>query len=461
MSGQVLIVDEVATNRIVLKVKLASAKYDVVQSMSVKDAIAQIDQKCPDVVVMDLGFPDLGAVTLCQHIRTSFPDVPIIVTATHETSDDKIAAFAAGADEVLLKPLNETLLLARIRSLLRAKDAASELKLRDDTKRALGFAEQATNFEAPSTVSLITAPPAASQRWTSVLTSVSGIKTIKLHIDDVFEVGSGASHSDVFVLDAASLSTVRAMQLVSELRSRKDTRLATIVVVLSDTQPDIAAMALDLGANDVLPYPFEDQELRLRIHTQVRRKQQQDRLRKGVSDGLNAAVTDPLTGLFNRRYAMPHLERIAERAKESGREFAVMMLDIDHFKSVNDKYGHRAGDAVLIEVARRLRNNLRLIDLIARVGGEEFLVTLPETTQEEAEIAAQRLRSVVDDTPFHIPQLGMPVPVPVTLSIGVAMSGDEALLTPPFDHLFGRADAALYSAKNAGRNTVEISASAA
>jgi two-component system cell cycle response regulator len=86
-------------------------------------------------------------------------------------------------------------------------------------------------------------------------------------------------------------------------------------------------------------------------------------------------------------------------------------------------------------------------------------VTLPETTQEEAEIAAQRLRSVVDDTPFHIPQLGMPVPV--TLSIGVAMSGDEALLTPPFDHLFGRADAALYSAKNAGRNTVEISASAA
>nr|WP_290428619.1 GGDEF domain-containing protein [Defluviimonas salinarum] len=166
-------------------------------------------------------------------------------------------------------------------------------------------------------------------------------------------------------------------------------------------------------------------------------------------------MTDPLTGLNNRRYALPHLARIAERARAAGRQFAVMVLDLDRFKAINDSRGHAAGDAVLIEVAARLRGNLRAVDLLARIGGEEFLVALPDTTPEAAQATAERLRRVIGDRPVPMPDGA--AAIPVTLSIGLALGPGPASV----EDLVDLADRALMGSKADGRNIVTVGRSAA
>lgn len=265
---------------------------------------------------------------------------------------------------------------------------------------------------------------------------------------------------DVFLIAAGPEGSSSGLHLMSELRSRSGTRHAAICILVQPGQDAAAVMALDLGANDLITAGSDPREMALRLNTQLRRKDQADRLRASMRDGLRAAVVDPLTGLYNRRYAMPHVARIAERAQQTGRAFAVMILDLDRFKSVNDTWGHAVGDAVLVDVATRLRDNLRPVDMVARIGGEEFLVVLPDTPLAQAEIAAERLRHVIAERPVSI--TGGP-DVPVTISIGLALGGEiglnrsgapESLGQPEVQALIDRADHAMLMAKTDGRNQV-------
>ncbi len=196
----------------------------------------------------------------------------------------------------------------------------------------------------------------------------------------------------------------------------------------------------------------------------MRRKRIADQLRDTVRTGLKAAVSDPLTGLHNRRYAMPHLARVAEHAAATGRTFAVMVADLDHFKQINDIYGHASGDAVLVETARRLRESLRGVDLLARIGGEEFLIVMPATPFSEARVAASRLCRRIGEEAFSVP--GAREPVHVTISIGVTMGGSGKPggipdSVPTANDLLDAADKALYEAKLQGRNQVNLARPAA
>ncbi|MEN9060269.1 diguanylate cyclase [Ponticoccus litoralis] len=206
-----------------------------------------------------------------------------------------------------------------------------------------------------------------------------------------------------------------------------------------------------MGANDILTDGPDLDELAVRLKRQIRRKRTNDRLRANMQDGLRAAVLDPLTGLFNRRYALPHLSRLSERAIAKRRPYAVLMADIDRFKWVNDVHGHAGGDAVLQVLAQRLRGTLRAADLIARWGGEEFLIAMPDADRCAALATAERLCAIMAAQPVRLPGGAS---VGLTLSIGVATplrSGEDQ----PMD-LIERADDALYAAKNAGRNTVVL-----
>ena len=218
---------------------------------------------------------------------------------------------------------------------------------------------------------------------------------------------------------------------------------------------ETATKGLELGASDYICVPFDPNEMVARLRSQMRRKKYSDRLRSNVRDGLKMAIIDPLTGLYNRRYATQHMRRITEGSNESGLPYAVIMMDLDRFKSVNDTYGHSVGDLVLKEFARRLQENLRGIDLVARLGGEEFLVVLPDTGPTEVEFAAERLRKAIDSHEFSI---GDGNSIPVTVSIGVAFGGPSDK-NP--DMLIEQADTALYDAKTTGRNRVSYFATAA
>ncbi len=447
-------VDAVPTNRIILRVKLSAAFYEVVQAASGHAAIAMIRKAKPDLVMTSSDLPDMSGRALCAAIQRDPANArtPIVIIHGEEDAHERLASLSAGADDVLVRPIDDLVMLARLRSLLRARDAEAELQLRDDTRRALGlgFEEETNAFTQPATVNLIT-----TGNLTDPEALLHGLRDRLDHrielVDAEDALRERTPAPDVVVIAEGPDSRGEGLMLLPQMRASSLTRQAAIVYVAQSHQRREAASALDMGANDLLGSGPDLTELAIRLKKQIARKRTNDRLRANLRDGLRAAVADPLTGLYNRRYAMPHIRKLAERAAEQRRPYTLLVADLDHFKQVNDRYGHGAGDAVLVALAERLRDNLRAADLISRWGGEEFLVAMPDTDLPAARATAERLCQVMAQQPVTLPDGRA---LTVTLSIGVAIGrpGDQA---GPLD-LIERADRALYAAKDKGRNTLVI-----
>jgi diguanylate cyclase (GGDEF)-like protein len=233
---------------------------------------------------------------------------------------------------------------------------------------------------------------------------------------------------------------------------KSDADLRDVPVVFLTGRSDTADMVdgLRLGAHDYLRKPCEPTELLARVQAAARVKRLQDELRQRNQELDLLSRTDSLTGLRNRRHVEEYLARVASLARRNAEPIAVVIADIDHFKSVNDGHGHDAGDAVLREVANRMTSNVRLEDMIGRWGGEEFLAVLPGTPVQGVAELAERLRQVVAEEPCRLPDGGM---VQVTVSLGCAAS-----MLADVGTLVRSADAALYEAKESGRNRVVVAA---
>lgn len=464
MSRKILIVDDLATNRIILKVKLNAACHETIQAVDGASALKLARSEQPKLILLDMMLPDISGIEVCRKLRADAATmhIPIVIITASGDRQSRLNALEAGADEFLTKPLNEVILLARIRSLLRAHETESELRLRSETWGEMSMAEGETVFTMPGHVGLVTGDPAIAMGWRNALAPHLKERISILSPTAALTNSPSGAVPDIYLVSADLGAHGSGLRLIADLRSRVQSRYAEIALVLPEAEPEAAAMALDVGANDLLPYPLDPQEIALRVTMHIQRKRRADQLRRAVNQGLRMAITDPLTGLHNRRYALAHLDRIAKQAQDTGRRFAVMLLDLDRFKLVNDTYGHGAGDAVLEAVAARLRDNLRPTDLLARIGGEEFMVALPEITLGTARIAAERLCRVIGDTPIALPNgRGS---VTVTISVGLALGPDlfpEA--SQPADiarDTRSRADSALMAAKHDGRNQVTIACAA-
>ena len=217
------------------------------------------------------------------------------------------------------------------------------------------------------------------------------------------------------------------------------------------TQKDDLLEGLKAGADDYLTKPFDAQELRARLHVGKRIIELQDNLIDAREKLLYQATHDALTGISNRGVSLDALRRERYRQTREGGSFAIAMLDIDHFKYVNDKYGHPVGDAVLTEAALRIKNCIRPYDTVGRYGGEEFLIVVPTSDAQGALGLAERIRASVGSEPV-VTDAG---PIAITASIGVAVSG--GINSCEAEELLKRADEALYRAKELGRNRVELS----
>ena len=467
MQGKILIVDAIATNRIVLKVKLTSAFYQVVQASTMAEAAVLALKHAPQLIISALSLPDGTAGELCTILRASpmTEHTPIMAIGCRPNADTRIATLGTGVQEVLLKPVDDMLLLGRVRSLIRAQNAAAEWQMREDTSRALGLAEPSIEFEPMDHCVFVSEDPRQTLGWAAKLRVLMSAKIACATPKDAMGTFSKGAIPDVFVLVLPHDHTdgVAALNLISTLRANASTRHVGLLVVQTEHNPALATNALDLGADDLMTDGFEPVEMALRLKALSKRKRMGEKMRATVRTGLEAAIVDPLTGLHNRRYAMPHLSRIADHAQSTGRPFAVMVADLDHFKRVNDLYGHASGDSVLTEVARRLRQCMRGVDMIARIGGEEFMIVMPNTTLSEAQLAAVRVCDDISQTSFDVP--GNLTPIDVTISIGIAIGGipdgrDQADLDSG-KSLLDHADKALYCAKMHGRNQVTLSRPAA
>jgi two-component system cell cycle response regulator len=241
------------------------------------------------------------------------------------------------------------------------------------------------------------------------------------------------------------------LRLVSRFRAAAATRQLPILLVAEDGDYPRLAKGLDIGANDYVIRPLDRNELIVRARGQIKRKRLQEELLHNYKRGMALALTDGLTGLYNRRYLNAHLDTLLAHASGTLKGVSLIMFDIDHFKQINDTYGHAVGDEVLIEMAKRALGNVRGFDLIARYGGEEFIVVMPESTLPNATVTAERLRRTVIDKPFIVS--ASQGRIEVTISVGVACTGD--LPKTPAE-LLKEVDDALYAAKNGGRNIVKV-----
>ena len=460
MSGRILIADTSSASRILLRARLATARYAVAMAATGEEVMAALRTERPDLLIADATLPDTTGVALLRRIRADAGLARLPVILLTDTGDDaaRIEALEAGADEFLVKPVDGVTLMARVRSIFRASETEEALDRRRVTVKELGFAEAATGFTGPATLAFVGASPAAAAGWAEGLAGLVRARISAMGPDEALTVADTGPAPDLFLVAADLALPGDGLRLLVDLRSRAATRYAAILVLHRKGDSDAAAMALDLGADDILPAGFQPAELAIRIRKQLRRKADSDRLRATVEDGLRLAVTDHLTGLYNRRYALAHLDRMAEAARGSGRPFAVMVADVDRFKAVNDTFGHAAGDAVLAEIAARLRDNLRPGDMVARFGGEEFLIAMRDSDAAGAAAAADRLRRIVAASPIAVASLRAELTATVSIGVAVADPRDAADTIPA---LIDRADHALLAAKAEGRNQVSLARPAA
>jgi two-component system cell cycle response regulator len=471
MTGRILIVDDVATNRIMMKVKLATACYDVRTARTAAAAMEALATEEIDLLVMDVRLPDMSGIEATRRLRRDpeTADVPILLVASSDAARMRIEGLSAGADDVVSWPLNEMAFLARVRSLLRARCEDRDTRLRMGGLLDLGLSSspKPAGFGENGQAAFAAAPPKASGGRIALVGGTASAALAEhrdrlqssfrhevsmIGREEVLAIGA-ESAPDVFLIDADCCGAGGGLRLMSELRSRRATRHSACIIVLPADDTERAANALDLGADDVIYKPAETGEIALRLRTQLARKRRADRMRDTLDTGLRLAVIDPLTGLHNRRYGLNHLEQVAARARAQGIRAGVILMDLDHFKAINDTHGHKVGDLVLSRVAQVLSDGLRAEDLVARIGGEEFLAILPNADLEQVRAAAERLRLAIESLRIPLPDGGA---LSVTLSLGVAMLDDHA--DAP-GRAVERADRALYAAKAEGRNRTQLAAS--
>ena len=451
MTARVLVVDDVASNVKLLEAKLAAEYFEVVSASNGMEALAKIKSEQPDIILLDVMMPGMDGFEVCRRVKgdPASAHIPVVITTALDQTSDRVTGLNAGADDFLTKPIDDAALFARVRSLVRLKMMTDELRMREATGSSMGLLDPAETFsEAFPTgrILLVEDRPETVKSISNALCPQNHLVAL-----DGFEGALTQVRSGDFGLIMVSLGLrdYDGLRLCSQLRSLPEGRNVPILVLVSEGDRRKLHQALEMGVNDYLTRPVDWNELIARVRTQLRKKNYADRLRENVYLSVEMAVTDQLTGLHNRRYLARHLETLLKGNVSNGKRLAILILDVDFFKSINDTFGHDIGDEVLREFARRISENIRGIDLACRYGGEEFVVVMPETDPHLAWTVAERLRKSVEITPFRIS--APPGEINVTVSIGVAGSDDPGLTA---DTLLRQADQALYAAKRDGRNRV-------
>ncbi len=456
MTARILVVDDVPANVKLLEARLSAEYFDVTTAFSGAEALTLADRAECDIILLDVMMPDMDGFEVCRRLKSNpvTHHIPVVMVTALDQPSDRVRGLEAGADDFLTKPVTDVALISRVRSLARLKMVTDELRMRALTTKEIGIQNPEREAVAETgrngRVLIVDDRQSSYERIVGTLSAEHTVDVEANPNDALFRVAEGDYE---LVLVSLGLKDFDGLRLCSQIRSLERTRNMPILAI---TEPDNNARlvrGLEIGVNDYLIRPIDKNEMLARVRTQIKKKRYTERLRDNVQASIEMAITDALTSLYNRRYMETHLSALVEQAAQRGKPIAVMILDIDFFKSINDGHGHDAGDDVLREFAMRIRKSIRNIDLACRYGGEEFVIVMPETDMAVASMVAERIRRRIATEPFPIQQGSKSLEVTISIGLAALNGADDNAAA-----MLKRADTALYRAKRDGRNRVVLDA---
>ena len=451
MTARVLVVDDILANVKLLEARLQAEYFEVLTANSGQQALDVLARERVDVILLDVMMPGMDGFETCRHIKSNHAThhIPVVMVTALDQPSDKVLGLESGADDFLTKPVDDIALVTRVKNLARLKMLNDEMMMRASTGKQMGIPDDGSFARALSArsgrVLLVDDHPRSAARLLEVLSK--GNDAFAERDAHAALLKLAESNFDLLVV-SLSLQGADGLRLCSQVRSLERTRHLPVIILVEPGDEARLLRGLDMGVNDYLMRPIDRHELLARVRTQIKRKRHSDFLRHRLAESVELSITDALTGLHNRRYMEGHLRTLVSEAIRTGRKLSMLVADIDHFKNVNDTYGHDVGDAVLKEFAVRLKRNTRGIDLACRLGGEEFVIIMPDTDVARAYQVGERLRACVASDNFPI-SADQSVRVTASVGIGTLERPDD---TP--ETIFKRADNALYTAKRRGRNRV-------
>ena len=393
MTARILVVDDTIANAKLLEARLTAEYFDVAVAYSGVEALAVCARQPIDLVLLDVMMPGMDGFETCRRLKAdpALSHIPVIMVTALDQPADRVRGLEAGADDFLTKPIDEVALTARVRSSTRLKVVVDELRERLLASPAVGMAGAlptlTDDLGLGGKILLVDDRAGSIDRITGML---GGLHRVDVEGQPQNALIKGAEGDyELFVISLA-LHDYDALRLCSQLRSLERTRHLPLLLIADLDDRHKILRGLDIGVNDYVTRPIDRNELLPRVRAQIRRKRYSDQLREVLQTSIEMAVVDPLTGLNNRRFLETHLKTLVGSAAGRGKPLSLMILDIDHFKAVNDTYGHDAGDEILKGFAARVKKSIRAGDVFCRLGGEEFIVILPETNIEIAELVAER-----------------------------------------------------------------------
>ena len=451
MTARVLVVDDILANVKLLEARLSAEYFEVLTAFSGPEALDICARERVDVVLLDVMMPGMDGFEVCRRLKSApaTHHVPVIMVTALDQYSDRLQGLENGADDFLTKPVDDIALVTRVKNLGRLKMLTDEMLMRASTGKQMGMADNESLAKALSgqagKILVVEDHPRSAQRLNEIMAKqheciieADPHKALTMLAEQNFDV----------LVVSLSLASTDGLRLCSQVRSLDRTRHLPIVMLVEHSDEVRLLRGLDMGVNDYALRPIDKHELMARVKTQIKRKRHSDYLRNRLEETVEFSITDALTGLHNRRYLEGHLKTLVKDSLQNGRPLSILVADIDHFKHVNDTYGHDAGDVVLKEFSARIRRNTRGIDLACRLGGEEFVIIMPDTDLGRAYQVGERLRACIAADMFPIKSDQR---IRVTASVGLATLEN---VEDTSETLFKRADNALYSAKRRGRNRV-------
>jgi len=449
---KILIVDDDTLNLKLLAASLASGPYECFMAQNGYAALDIVEKQSPDLILLDIMMPGLDGFEVTTKVKENpaTRNIPIILITALDGSDNKVRGLEAGADEFLNKPINAAELQARVKSLLRLKHYQEQLTTRLHAEsRYLGLESRDRGCGRIPLPSILV-----------VDDDEEDARLIQMHLHgqpyQVKAVTSGEAalacamqeRIDLVLLDIL-MPLMDGFEVAKRLKEKDATRGIQIVALTSLQDLESKIKGIELGVDDYLIKPVNSYELRARISTLIKKKAYMDGLQSDYETAVRAAITDQLTGLYNHAYFYHFLETELKRAKRHGLSVALVMMDIDDFKMINDAMGHLAGDEILKSLGAIVSGNVREIDGTFRYGGEEFALILPFTDSKGALTSAERIRKVLAGHPFTT--ASAKGHRNITVSMGISDFPRDA---STLEDLVRKADAALYRAKREGKDRI-------